>query len=81
MLNIAAATKVYIFLIVVGCFLLLMGYALGHTPCDVVCFYLRDEVLPPPLRDDELEPDELRDDDEPELPNELRDDELDDELR
>jgi hypothetical protein len=59
-----------------------MGYALGHTPCDVVCFYLRDEVLPPPLlRDDELEPDELRDDDEPELPNELRDDELDDELR
>ena len=46
----------------------------------LACGYLRDEVLPP-LRDDELEPDELRDDDEPELPNELRDDELDDELR
>jgi hypothetical protein len=46
-----------------------------------IAHYLRDDVLPPPLRDDELELDELRDDDEPELPYELRDDELDDELR
>lgn len=90
MLNIAAAKKVYIFLIVVGCYLLLMGYALGHTPDDILRYYLRDEVLPPPLRDDEeLEPEELRDELEP--PTVVRDDEvvteckldelLDDELR